>query len=266
MHSFDQALLFHDQSLDGCTGQFPGSYANMVGPFGGIIAAVLVQSVLSHPDRQGDLAAVTVNFAAPIGQELYEIHLQNVRTNRTNQHWQLQLQQQGHICATATVLLITRRQTWHDTELSMPSVPLPEDVPVLNPAVGLAWMDRYEFRFIEGILAPGSPSQADALTRLWMRDQPARPLDAQALVAMSDVFFPRIYVRRQQMVPAGTVTLTTYIHASAEEFTLCGDDYILGEARACRYQQSYFDQRAELWSRSGILLATSSQLVYFKDI
>ncbi len=266
MHPFDEAITFQHHDRAGCVGQFPASYANMIGPFGGIIAAVLVQSVLLHPDRQGDLAAVTVNFAAPIGPEPYRIERQNIRTNRSNQHWQVQLHQQGHVCASATLLLTSPRQTWGDTELRMPVVPAVEDVPVLKSGVGLGWMERYQFRFIEGQFQPGSPEKHDALTRLWLRDQPPRPLDAVALVAMSDIFFPRVFVRKQQMMPAGTVTMTTYIHASASEFQASSDDFMMGEARACRYQQSYFDQRAELWSRTGVLLATSSQMVYFKEV
>ena len=62
-------------------------WANMVGPFGGITAAVLLRAIESHPDRLGEPVALTVNFAAPIVDGEFEISRRAPRTNRTNQHW-----------------------------------------------------------------------------------------------------------------------------------------------------------------------------------
>ena len=59
----------------------------MVGPFGGITAAVLLRAIESHPDRLGEPVALTVNFAAPIVDGEFEISRRAPRTNRTNQHW-----------------------------------------------------------------------------------------------------------------------------------------------------------------------------------
>jgi acyl-CoA thioesterase len=40
---------------------------------------------------------------------------------------------------------------------------------------------------------------------------------------------------------------------------------VLAEARGARYHRGFFDQDATLWSADGTLLATSHQVVYFKD-
>ena len=39
----------------------------------------------------------------------------------------------------------------------------------------------------------------------------------------------------------------------------------LGVAKALNYRHGYFDQTGELWSPEGHLLASTHQLVYFKD-
>jgi hypothetical protein len=44
------------------------AYWNMIGPFGGATAAVMLQAALVHPERLGDPIALTVNFAGPIGE------------------------------------------------------------------------------------------------------------------------------------------------------------------------------------------------------
>ena len=70
---------------------------------------------------------------------------------------------------------------------------------------------------------------------------------------------------REFRLPAGTVTMTVYFHADADELRAIGDDYLLGQAQAQVFHKGFFDQTAQLWSRSGHLLATSQQVMYFKD-
>jgi hypothetical protein len=84
-------------------------------------------------------------------------------------------------------------------------------------------------------------------------------------MALSDCFFPRVFIRRQKVKPAGTVSMTTYFHADAETLSRQGDREVLATARALRFYRGYFDQAAELWSVEGDLLCTTNQLVYFKD-
>jgi acyl-CoA thioesterase len=102
-------------------------------------------------------------------------------------------------------------------------------------------------------------------SQLWMRDAQARPLDYAQLAAMSDMFYPRVWLRRATVVPAGTVSITTYFHADAQHMADVGGGYLLGRAHAQRFFNGYFDQSAHLWSEAGALLATSNQIVYYKE-
>ena len=61
---------------------------------------------------------------------------------------------------------------------------------------------------------------------------------------------------------AGRVNL--FDHAERGELADQGDDYLLATARAQGFSHGYFDQTAQLWSRSGELLAIGHQFVYFK--
>jgi hypothetical protein len=82
---------------------------------------------------------------------------------------------------------------------------------------------------------------------------------------MSDIFYPRVWLRRATPVPAGTVSITTYFHTDAAQLAEVGSGYLLGEARGQAFRNGYFDQAAELWSEAGELLATSNQIVYYKQ-
>jgi acyl-CoA thioesterase len=81
---------------------------------------------------------------------------------------------------------------------------------------------------------------------------------------MSDAFFARVFHARRELVPFGTVSLTTYFHANAEDLAAEDSNRVLAVADAKIFHKSYGDQAGELWSTSGRLLATTHQIAYFK--
>ena len=44
-----------------------------------------------------------------------------------------------------------------------------------------------------------------------------------------------------------------------------GTGYLLGRAVGQHFRNGFFDQTAQLWSEAGTLLATSNQIVYYKE-
>lgn len=266
-HPFDDAISLAnkgDGRFAGCT---TSAFANMVGPFGGSTAAVLLRAVLQHPERQGDPLALTVNFAGPIAYGDFEILARPTRTNRSNQHWSMEIVQNGEVTTTATAICGARRESFDSTELGFPSVPAPADVEEQHLPEFIAWAQNYEMRFVEGGLDPANPDPGESessRSTLWIRDNPARAVDFTALASVCDSFYPRVFLRKGVMMPASTVTLTVYFHADQAMLAKQGDDYLLGSARAQRFGNGHFDQVGEVWGRGGELLATTHQLVYFK--
>src|ERR1700727_296791 len=128
LHAFDRAMELEVVSADVVRGRTHPEWANMVGPFGGVTAAVLLHAIESHPDRLGEPVALTVNFAAPIADGEFEISRRAPRTNRTNQHWIVELSQDGAVKTTATAIFGIRRDTWSDTEAEPPAAPPPEQI------------------------------------------------------------------------------------------------------------------------------------------
>ncbi|WP_255348584.1 thioesterase family protein [Limnohabitans sp. Rim47] len=59
--------------------------------------------------------------------------------------------------------------------------------------------------------------------------------------------------------------MTTYFHADSALLEQVCERHVLGVAKALNYRHDYFDQPGELWSPDGQLLASTHQLVYFKD-
>jgi len=258
MHPFDVAVANADTNPP---------WRNFIGPFGGLTAAQAMRAVLVHPQRLGDPVALTVNFAAAIADGPYEVIAQPVRTNRSTQHWTITVRQGDEVVLTGIAMTAVRRDTWAATEVEVPQVPRPSDVPLPTTPARVEWIKRYEMRFVEGAF-PAQWDNADtgrSLTRLWLRDNPPRPLDFASLTAMSDCFFPRIWLRRAHFVPLGTVTMTVYFHAREEDLKQTGTGYLLGQTRGQGFRAGYFDHTAQVWNEAGTLLATTTQVYYFKE-
>jgi acyl-CoA thioesterase len=265
VNCFDKALDLEPAGDGLLRGRTMPEWANMVGPFGGITAAALVRAVELHRDRHGQPIALTVNYLAPIVDGDLVISARAVKTNRSNQHWILELSQDGDVKTSATAIFGLRRDTWSDTEIAPPPAPPPEEITRSRPPFDLAWFDNYEMRFVEGAFpSPDEGGSASSTTTLWVRDNPPRSMDFASLTALCDIFYPRAYLRLGQSMPAGTVSLTIYFHADENEIAAQDQDFVLATARAHKYSHGYADQTAQLWGRSGVLLATSHQFVYFK--
>lgn len=264
-HAFDTAISLADNGNGHYAGRTTPEYANMVGPFGGVTAAAIVHAISQHPDRIGEPVALTVNYLAPVSDGSFDIAVRAARTNRTNQHWIAEVSQDHGTTTTATAVFGTRRDAWSDTEATMPAAPDPETLTGTTTPEVVPWMRNYDMHYVDGGVPTDSNESESSTTTLWVRQRPARAMDFAALTALTDVFFPRVFLRRGRMLPAGTISLTTYFHVDGTELARQGADYVLATAHAQRFARGYFDQSAQIWGRDGTLLATSHQIVYYKD-
>jgi acyl-CoA thioesterase len=265
-HLFDDAtrIVAGDSRWQGRTSP---DYWAFVGPFGGFTAATILRALMEHPQRSGDPIALTVNFCAPIPEGEFDLDVRLIRANRSSQHWSVELSQGGNdVAALATAVFAERRPSWSHQPARFPETKPFEELKrfALAPA---AWVRQYDFRFIEGYPAlrtDGAAQPASALSKLWIGDRIPRKIDFLSLMAMSDAFFARIYHARGEMLPFGTVTLTTHFHADADDLAKDDITRVLAVADANTFHKSYGDQAGALWSPSGRLLANTTQMMYFK--
>jgi acyl-CoA thioesterase len=264
-HLFDDATKVTpgDSRWQGHTSE---DYWAFVGPFGGCTAATILRAIMEHPQRSGDPTAVTVNYCAPVAQGPFDLDVRLVKANRSSQHWFVEMTQgNGEVATLATAVFAERRPSWSHQQAAYPGAkPLPETLPF--PHVAAPWVKQYDFRFVEGEpKRGGNPSAAvETFSKLWIGDRVPRKVDALSLLAMSDAFFARIFHARRELVPFGTVSLTTYFHAGASDLEQEDTTHVLGVVDAKIFHRSYGDQHGELWSPNGRLLATTSQIAYFK--
>jgi Thioesterase-like superfamily len=263
-HPFDVALALRADGAGRFIATTSPAYWNMVGPYGGITAAAVLEAILRSEGVIGDPVALTVNYAAPIRAGEYVLETRAIRSNRTTQHWSVMLVQGDHreVMVSATAVFALRRPTWSDTEAKAPDMSPALDCPRVKPRSDIAWFDRYDMRVPAGGMSFGG---SESLTTGWIRDDPPRPLDFPALASICDTFFPRVYLRRAARVPIGTVSLNIYFHADRAAVARNGEGYLSTRAQAQAYGGGFYDHHAQVWAADGTLLAVTQQIVWFKE-
>jgi acyl-CoA thioesterase len=266
-HPLDEATLIDWMEPGRGRGATHPAYGNMTGPFGGTTAAILLRSVIEHPERRGVPVALTVNYCTPIADGPYELRAKLARGGRSVQHWTMELVQNDAIAATASAITGTERETWSHQAASAPQAPPFESLAPIGSNVRVAWLGCYDIRFYEGSATFDAPEDAppgSARTSMWIADRPARPLDFVSLAALSDAFIVRLFHLRGRPAAAGTVSITTYFYATETDLARQGTRPLVGIADARVFRRGFHDQIGELWSADGALLAVTTQTVWYK--
>jgi acyl-CoA thioesterase len=264
LHPFDHAIALARFDGDIFTGHTSEHYWNAISPFGGTTVATLLQAILTHPQRLGDPLAMTVNFAGPIRQGDFSVRVHAIRTGRSTQHWQMEIRQEGDAepVVTGTAVFAVRRDTWSDTEARLPDVPGPHTLE-RHPSPGtVPFLERYDMRYVDCNPLEGG---ADSTTQCWIGDVPPRKPDFPSIAAYCDSFVPRLFVRKGAPRPISTVTLSINFHIGGDVLARQHGMHAFGKARANAFNGGFYDQEAQLWSEDGALLATTHQLVWFRE-
>lgn len=267
-HPFDTATLLEPLGDGRFRGETSDAYRNLAGPFGGITAALLMKAALDDERRRGDPVSFTVNFCKGIADGPFEVATRLERGGKYVQHWSLRLTQGDEVCTTATLIFGMRNDTLSHQEARMPRAAAPEDCAELETSALMNWVQRYRFRFSEGAPAfSDAPWEelGDSRSVVWVDDRQGRPLDYPGLAAFSDSFFLRLVHMRGALSPMGTVSLTTQFHAPHDEVAAQGAAPLLGVAWTSRVHAHFHDQQMQLWGGDGRLLATGTQIVWFRE-
>lgn len=239
-------------------------YRNPTGmAFGGWVAAIAAQAVEMHPERRGPLVSQQIIFMTGVGPGEVKILVKLLRAGASTQFWRVELSQNGALTNAADIVTSTRRPTDIDYQIAIPEAKSPEDsisLPSVNP-MAPAWVTHYDQRIAKGMpFAVNDSPEA----MVWIKEADGRPVDRLSLFSICDTPMPRTFFVTEQFRPGSTVSMATYIYASDEDLAAAGNDFMLLRVTGATVRNSATDGRVELWSQSGILLATSSQIGFFR--
>jgi acyl-CoA thioesterase len=246
--------------------QTDDGYWNLIGPFGGWIAAVLLRAVLEDPRHIGDPLSISINFAGSMEAGSFAVRVREFRHNRSTTFWTSEIVQEQSgvemLCAFATVVTARRRETPEFVDVTPPVVAAPEELVRFSGAGStLKFLDRLEMRYVSNPFAAENPAGARIS---WTRLRDGGALDFEALTALCDSGLPHIFTRLKKRVPISSVTMNVFFHTTHEELAVVGDDFVLSVAQMRIATRGFFDATTTMWTRSGVLLATTEQVIYFK--
>jgi hypothetical protein len=259
-HPLDAAIALVRLDEGRYAGRTSPDYWNMVGPYGGVTAAVCQRAILDEP------LALTVNYCAAIQDGPFVVELDFPRTSRTTQHVALRMVQSADGEAPRTVVqamavMGVRRPLWSSVQTPRPEAPPPASLERRLPRAGIRWLERFDSRYVRPVTTPPAPGEP---VIDWVRDDPPRPLDYPGLASLADTFFPSIYALVGRRVPIATVSMNVYYHAGAATIAAVGDDYLLGASRSQVFESGFFDCESQLWHGER-LIATTQQVVWYRQ-
>jgi acyl-CoA thioesterase len=236
--------------------------AAFTGAFGGWVAAhALLAAIRTADDAEADPLSLSIEFLRGIGPGDVESRGETISSTRSLRFLRVLTSQAGEACASSSIVLARRRPTDTLAPVAMPQCAAPESLrPIPTTGLPVTWVSQYDLRFASG--APDRP-QPELRTLVWLRQRDAGALDYARLVAIADTPLPRIFMQYGAPSKISTVSMAVHFIASRQDLAGVGDDFVLTEAWCTAARHGYYDQQTRIWSRAGVLLATSSQIVWF---
>ncbi len=235
------------------------------GLWGGYALGLCVRALEAEPEATGETLSMTLTYASGLPSGELDIRTRRLRQGGSIGVWEVELRPHGveDVGVHGMVTLARRPPTPPFTFASLPQAPPPEALPSPEHPAGAAHFgaSAFERRTLDGF--PPKPG-GDSRSLAWVR--PRNGAWDKALLAMvTDNSAPRAMYALDRVMTT-TLSLTAYLHASAEELADLGDNFILIECEGRVGGGGASDERSSYWSRDGRLLATSEQLAWYRQI
>jgi acyl-CoA thioesterase len=232
----------------------------VLGPNGGFVAAIMAKAIcedVGDPTRR--LRSISVQFLRSPEVGPVDIDVAIERQGRKVTSLSARLCQGDRVMAFATAVVATDRDELEFDDSLMPPVLPPETVVSLSDTSGsiIPMMDRYEF--ISTVSKRPEPGDGVQPSRCggWMRFSEGTDVDAIALVAYCDAWWPPVFHRQPStMMAVPTVDYVVHVMATPSDPT----DWVYAEFESPVAKGGYILEDGKIWDRSGRLLAVSRQL------
>jgi acyl-coenzyme A thioesterase PaaI-like protein len=233
--------------------------------WGGYAIGLCIRVLEAEPEARGEALALTLTYAAGLRVGPLEIATRRLRQGGSVGFWTVEMSNAGSkdVGVHAVATLARRPQTPAFAFARMPEAPAPESLPA--PADWGGGSQHYGASAFDRRSLEGFPPQVSDNSRslAWVRSRRG-PLDKALLGMITDNSAPRVMYALGAGVMTTTLSLTAYLHATAEEIAEVGDDYILVECEGRVGGGGASDERSSYWRRDGKLLATSEQLAWYR--
>ncbi|MGH6999735.1 MAG: thioesterase family protein [Phenylobacterium sp.] len=234
------------------------------GLWGGYALGLCVRALEAEPEASGEVLSMTLTYAAGLPSGELDVRTRRLRQGGSIGVWEVELRPQGveEVGVHGMITMARRPPTTPFAFAALPAAPSPDELPSPDHPAGPLHFgaSAFERRTLDGF--PPTPG-GDSRSLAWVR--PRHGVWDKALLAMvTDNSAPRAMYALDRVMTT-TLSLTAYLHATAEEIAALGDDFILIECEGRVGGGGASDERSSYWSRDGRLLATSEQLAWYRQ-
>lgn len=231
------------------------------GAFGGLVAAWLVRAMEAEVDDPGrPLRAFTCELCAPARPGPAEVHVRALRAGLNVSFLSAEVRRRDRVVARATGVFGRALPDVAGRAPAPPAVPPPGDAPLWAPPMPLpVYCQHVRHARCVGSEVLSGPAAEPALGG-WTWFVAPTPDDAASRVALLDAWPPALFTRLEAPRPVVTITMTCHLLGPPGPAVAPGTP-LLVVARSDASVEGYSDERLELWSPDGRLLATSHQVV-----
>jgi len=229
------------------------------GPNGGYVAAILQRAMTEAvADERRAARSLTVHFLVPPDAGQVDVHTRIERKGRSLTSTSARLMQGDQLIATAVGAFSTGRNAIEYSELEMPAVPPPQDVPSRSMDDAPAHAGMFDWR---PAIGQADFSAGDhALTGGWFRLREPQLADPVVLASYADGWFPALFFRTREPVGVPTIDFTVHFRAALPLPAARPEDFYLVVFRAPVSHDGFVVEDGEIWSPDGQLVAQARQL------
>lgn len=240
----------------------PDQWQQGRGAFGGLVFGLLVRAACaSESDPTRLLRSFSSDISAPVLPGPATARVRVLRRGRNQTNLQAELEQAGEVVAASNMVFSSARpiEAAAEPKLTVPPQALHSfaDVPVtpVGPPLGPVFASHYEYRNMGPFpLSGGSEAESAG----FVREKPAaspdgRPatLDAPALTALLDTFWPALYPISPRLLAMTTVSFAAqYLQHGTP---LPADEPLFFRGRAVVQSEGYCVEFRELWARDKLV-------------
>lgn len=244
-------------------GHFDRSWWVVVGPNGGVIAALLLRAAQLEAGADRTPRTITVHYVRPPTEGQVEIDVTVDQAGRTVSFLRAQMFQDGRLTATAVVALTGHREPPLEWEQrTMPATaPLADSWMMDGEGTGIPIRDRWDQAWTIGV--PGRPETftVDGYEAGgWIRLTEPEPYDPCVVAAIADAWVPAVMVHSEEFVHTPTLELTIHFRTDVSGAGLAAEDHCFAHFQQLSAHEGYLDESGEIWSADGRLLAMCRQL------
>jgi acyl-CoA thioesterase len=234
---------------------------------GGYLAAFCLKGVLASSSLPDPLS-MTIHYLSRPLPGLATVQVSAMRQGRGHATYRFDLLQDGDARATGLILMGRNRPPGQlDFAPPPPDVPPPEKCSVVKrwalEGESTTLFGRLEQRVARSndfFFFMSEPGEAEAGG--WTRLADGRPSDVLCGALFLDVWPPAVFSRTLRAGVAGAPTLELTVHWR----NAISPGWLYVRTKTDLYAGGYVDEKGELWSQDGILLAESRQLARYEPL